>query len=170
MIINEEEAKVVRLIFFLYLYGYSTQDIAGLLSKLQCRTKKGNTRWNAGSVLQILKNERHCGDVRARKTFTPNYLDHKSKKNNRERNQYIEKNHHESIISRDDFIAVQHMITNAKYGSQKFLPYLNVVSEGVLKGFILVNIKWSGFKVKDYLEASETISKETDKDKSKINQ
>lgn len=34
LIINEKEAAVVRLIFFLYLYGYSIQEIAGLLSKL----------------------------------------------------------------------------------------------------------------------------------------
>ena len=42
-------------------------------------TQKGNDIWSSGSVLQILSNERYCGDVLARKTYTPNYLNHKPK-------------------------------------------------------------------------------------------
>ena len=49
-------------------------------------TKKGNSKWSPSSILQILQNERHCGDIIARKTWTPNYLDHKSKKNRNDRN------------------------------------------------------------------------------------
>ena len=157
LVINEEEAKIVRLIFFMYLYGYSAQKIADLLTRLNCRTKRGNIKWSPVSVLQILQNERHCGDVVARKTYTPNYLNHKSKKNINERNKYIMRNHHESIISRDDFLAVQHLISNSKYGKQNFLPTLQVVSEGILKGFVLVNTKWAGFKAEDYCSACNII-------------
>ena len=42
-----------------------------------------------GSVAGMLRNERYCGDVLARKTFTPNYLTHRSRKNNQDRNQYL---------------------------------------------------------------------------------
>ncbi len=42
--INEKEAKTVRLIFFMYLYGYSCQEIADSLTKLGRQTKKGNTK------------------------------------------------------------------------------------------------------------------------------
>lgn len=79
--INEEEAKIVRLIFFLYLFGYTCQEIADTLTEIGCETKRGNNVWNPGSILQILRNERYCGDVLTRKTFTPSYLDHKSRKN-----------------------------------------------------------------------------------------
>lgn len=154
LIINEEEAKIVRLIFFLYLYGYSLQQIADTLSKLNCKTKRGNLVWSTASIRQILQNERHCGDVLARKTFTPNYLDHKSKKNKRDRNQYLKRDHHERIISRDDYMAVQQMLENAKYGKQHFLPKMQVITEGVLKGFVLINTRWGGFTKEDYLEAS----------------
>ena len=106
LVINEEEANTVRLIFFSYLYGYSTQQIADALTQLSLYTKKGNQTWSAGTVLQILTNERYCGDVLARKTFTPNYLNHKSKKNNHDRNQYRQKDHHEGIISRADFFVL----------------------------------------------------------------
>ena len=114
LIINEEEAKTVRLIFFMYLYGYSTQQIADLLTILTRPTKKGNTTWSSSSVLGVLQNERHCGEVLAHKTFTPNYLDHKARKNCGDRNQYRQSNHHEAIIMPEDFVAVQRKISNAK--------------------------------------------------------
>lgn len=128
--INQSEAKTVRLIFFMYLYGYSCQEIANSLTKLGRQTKKGNTTWNTGSVLEILRNERHCGEILTRKTYTPSYLDHKSKKNRGERAQHRWKGEHEPIIPKDDFIAVQHLINNAKYGNKGILPELKVIPEG----------------------------------------
>lgn len=157
LIINEEEAKTVRLIFFMYLYGYTCTQIAEILTQLGRKTKKNNTTWAPGSVLQILQNERHCGDVLARKTWTPSYLDHKSKKNRQDRNQYRKRNHHEAIISRDDFIAVQRLISNAKYGNKGILPELSVIASGVLKGYVSVNPRWAGFKANDYIDASSSI-------------
>lgn len=158
LIINEEEAKTVRLAFFMYLYGYSSQQIADTFTKLGRKTKKGNTVWSANSIIQILQNERHCGDVLAHKTWTPNYLDHKTKKNRFNRTQYLHKNHHEAIVSRDDFIAVQKMISNAKYGNKGFLPELHVISNGVLKGYVSVNPRWAGFTADDYFAASASVS------------
>ena len=157
LVINEEEAKTVRLIFFMYLYGYTCQQIAETLTSLECETKKGNTTWSPASVLQQLRNERHCGDVLTRKTFTPSYLNHKSKKNEGERTQHRWRNHHEAIISMDDFIAVQHLINNAKYGNKGILPELQVVHEGALKGFVSVNPRWAGFRDVDYEVASESV-------------
>lgn len=93
------------------------------------------------------------------KTWTPNYLDHKSRKNNQDRNQYRKVGHHEAIISRDDFIAVQKLITNAKYGNKEILPELHVIQEGSLSGFISINPRWSGFKARDYFEASQSVLK-----------
>lgn len=158
LVINEDEAKTVRLIFFSYLYGYSAQQIADALTELERYTKKGNQSWAAGSVLQILSNERYCGDVLARKTFTPNYLNHKSKKNNHDRNQYLQKNHHDAIISREDFFAVQKMIRNAKYGNKGYFPEMHVMTSGILRGFVTVHPKWAGFSEDDYYLASESIN------------
>ena len=97
LIINEGEAKIVKLIFMMYLNGCTCQEIADTLTELGCETKKGNTVWSPGSILQILQNERHCGDVLAHKTYTPNYLNHKSKKNMQNRPQYRKRDHHEAI-------------------------------------------------------------------------
>lgn len=157
LIINKHEAKIVRLIFMMYLNGCTCQSIADMLTALGCKTKKGNTVWSSGSILHILQNERHCGDILARKTFTPNYLNHKSRKNYQNRNQYRRTEHHEAIISRDDFIAVQRLISNAKYGNKGILPELKVMKDGVLKGFVSINPRWAGFKEYDYINASKSV-------------
>ena len=164
LIINEDEAKTVKIIFFMYLAGFSTTKIAQTLTSLGRTTKLGNTKWSASSIMEILQNERHCGDVLARKTFTPNYLDHKSKKNVNERTQYYHENHHEPIISRDDFLAVQEMIRNSRYGGKGFLPELHVIDSGTLKGFVHVNPVWAGFKASDYIDASLGVFDESDTD------
>ena len=154
LVINEKEAKIVRLIFFLYLYGYTCQQIADTLTQLGCRTKKGNTVWSAGSVLQVLRNERHCGAVQARKTFTPNYLNHKSRKNRGDRLSYFAEDHHEPIITPEDYFAVQKLLSNAKYGGRGILPELHTVVDGPMCGFVAVNPRWAGFDAADYQEAS----------------
>lgn len=161
--INSEEAKTVQLVFFMYLYGYTCKNIADTLTELGRRTKKGNLSWSPGAILQILQNEKHCGDVLARKTWTPNYLNHKPQKNRQDRNQYRRKNNHEAIISRDDFIAVQRIISNAKYGHKGFLPELKIITDGALKGFVTINPRWAAFKVQDYLSASNSVCTEYDK-------
>ena len=167
LVINEDEANTVRLIFFSYLYGYTSQQIADALTDLERMTKRGNESWSSGSVMQILSNERYCGDVLARKTFTPNYLNHKPKKNNHDRNQYRQKDHHDAIISRDDFFAVQKMIRNAKYRNKGYFPEMQVVKSGVLKGFVVVHPKWAGFSVQDYYMASASVLDEVKKIPSK---
>lgn len=163
LVINEKEAESVRLIFFMYLYGYTCSQIADTLTKLGRQTKKNNTLWSPGSIFQILQNERHCGDVLARKTWTPNYLNHKSKKNRQNRNQYRKKNHHDAIISRDDFIAVQRLISNARYGHKGILPELQVIRDGALKGFVSINPRWVAFCSDDYRAASSSVDDDGNK-------
>ena len=162
LIINEEEAQTVKLIFMMYLAGENCNTIAEELTRLGRITKKGNTDWAPGSVYGILKNERYCGDVLARKTYTPNYLNHKSVKNNRNRPQYYQEDHHDPIVSREDYIAVQHIMDGAKYGYTRALPELKVIDRGVLRGFVQINPKWHGFKVKDYLEACHSVLTDED--------
>ena len=157
LVVNEDEAETVRLMFFMYLYGYTCQQIAETLTELERPTKKGNTTWSAGSILQQLRNERYCGEVLTRKTFTPSYLNHKSKKNMGDRTQHRLRDHHEAIISRDDFIAVQHLLANARYGNKGLLPELQVIPSGVFKGFVSVNPRWAGFNGHDYEIASESV-------------
>ena len=154
LVINHEEAPTVKLAFYMYLYGYSTKQIAEAFIALGRKTYLGNIKWTPGGIVQILRNERHCGDVFTRKTYTPNYRDHRSRKNTGQRPRSRYKNHHEAIVSRDDFIAVQRLLDNAKYRNNSFLPELRVIDSGILQGFVVINPRWAAFKEDDYLKAS----------------
>ena len=163
LVINEDEAETVRLIFAMYQNGKPCDFIAKTLMACKRKTKLGNTNWTPSTIHGVLHNERHCGDIIARKTWTPSYLDHKSVKNRVDENgewdkpQYYEANHHEAIISRDDYIAVQKMMTNAKYGGRRFMPELRVNSGGALHGFVSINPRWGAFSTYDYMFASRTV-------------
>lgn len=157
LIINPEEAKTVKLAFYMYLYGYTTQQIADTLIALERRSYLGNIKWTSSGVVQILRNERHCGDVLTRKTFTQDYRSHRQLKNRGDRPQSHYFNHHEGIVRRDDFIAVQRMLDNAKYGNRSILPELRVIESGILKGFVSINPRWAGFKEKEYYQASQSV-------------
>ena len=159
LVVNPKEAPTVKLIFYLYLYGYSTSEIAEILTRQGRKTYLGNIKWTSNAVVQVLRNERHCGDVLTRKTFTPNYLTHKAKKNKGDRPQSLYRNHHEAIVSREDYIAAQHLLDNSKYGNKSFLPELRVVDQGLLRGFVVLHPRWAGFQPEDYLQASAAVHK-----------
>lgn len=154
LIPNPDTMHIPKLMFYMYLFGYSTQQIADALTALEKKTYLGNVKWTASGVAQSMRNERYCGDVYTRKTFTKDVLSHKSVKNRGERPISHYYGEHEGIISRDDFIAVQHMLKNSKYGNKSMLPELRVIPEGLLKGFVIINPRWSGFKEQEYLRAS----------------
>lgn len=154
--VNEEEAETVRLCFYLFLNGFPTSEIAEIMMQLSRPTKTGNLKWTTSTVVNLLKNERYCGDVLSRKTFTPNYLDHKSKKNRHDRNQYRQMDHHKAIVERDIYNAAQKMLAATRYAKKGFpFPSLKVVDAGLLKGFVSVNRSWSGFSGEDYQNASK---------------
>lgn len=154
-ILNEEEADTVKLCYYLILNGFSPDDIAEILTQLKRKTKKGRTTWSASSVRIVLLNERHCGDVLSRKTFTPDYLTHKSKKNNNERNQYEQRDHHEAIVSREVFQATLFLLKCKGSGSYHKYPFLKVIDTGILKGYVPINLQWKGFSLEEYVYATE---------------
>ena len=150
----EEEYETVKLGYFMVLLGYTTDEIAEIYTKQGRKTRIGNTVWTRDSIAVMLRSERNCGDVLTRKTFTPSYLDHKAKKNRGERPQSQYLNWHEPIVSRDDYLAVQKLLDNQKYGNRSILPKLKVITGGLLKGYVIINPRWAGFTENDYLAAS----------------
>ena len=161
LIKNPETYRIPKLMFYMYIYGYSTRQIADVLTKLSKKTYLGNMKWTAGGVASTLRNERYCGDVRTRKRFklfAADVVDQKTFKNRGEKPQSYYKGEHEWIVTRDDFIAVQRIMNNARYGGTSLLPELKVIPEGLLKGFVIVHPKWASFTAEDYLKACESVS------------
>ena len=162
---NPKTKNIPKLMFFMYLYGYSTQKIADYLIKLSKRSYLGNIKWTASGVANTLRNERYCGDVRTRKRykiFVADVEDQKTFKNRGEKPQSYYKNEHESIISRDDFIAVQRIMDNAKFGGTSRLPELKVIPNGLLKGFVIIHPKWGSFTKEDYINACRNVDNEAE--------
>ena len=155
--VNENEARVVRFIFEAYLAGWSQEQIAALLTDIGCETKSGGTEWNSGSVGYILTNERYCGSVLTWKTFTADLYEHKHRKNNQDRDQYLYTDHHEAIVSVETFEAVQILLENRKHHMRGGLPMLHVIDEGIFRGFIPINHHWVNEDPGTYYDISNSV-------------
>jgi len=107
MVINEDEVDVVRYIFAECLAGKGGHVIARDLNDKGIPTRR-KREWTPGTVNAILRNEKYKGDVLFQKTFTDSsFVRHI---NNGEKAQYYVTEHHEAIISVEDFETAQAMI------------------------------------------------------------
>ena len=156
LIVNEQEAKIVRLCYALTALGYSFTEIAEKMTTLGLSTKSGNTNWTAGGVISLLANEKYAGAVKARKTVTPNYKTHKAKKNEGEKPQYYHENHHTPIVPQLAYDVAQRIIKNRR-GNVNGLPCLSAIPEGVLRGYVSVNKNLRGYTLRDYEVASQSV-------------
>ena len=107
LVINEEQAKVVRLIFDLYDSGKGPDTICRELKKRGIKTMTGRTNWNNTTVLGMLRNEKYMGDLLLQKTYTVDYLTHKRRENKGQRQKYKVEGAHEPIISIEQWNRVQ---------------------------------------------------------------
>ena len=105
--VNENEAKIVRLIYELYLSGLGASLVAKELENRGILTPDGGTRWSNVSVMNLLKNEKYNGTLKQRKRITPDYLSHKSKTNYGQEAFITIENNHEPIITKEMFDRVQ---------------------------------------------------------------
>ena len=104
MRIVPEEAEVVKRIFAECLAGTGTYTIAKRLNADHIPTQK-NGKWHGGTVNGILTNEKYTGDVLFQKTYTDDSFNRHT--NYGEVDQFFCENHHEAIISHEDFERVQ---------------------------------------------------------------
>lgn len=107
LIIDEEQAKVVRRIFKEYLEGSSLKNIADGLMADGIPTATGNLKWRGDGIRKILKNEKYIGDALLQKTYTVDVLTKKRVENTGIVPQYYVENNHEAIIPRELFMQVQ---------------------------------------------------------------
>ena len=105
--INEEQAKIVRLIFQLFLEGMTAGRIAKELTARHILTVTGKERWNAKTIRGILSNEKYTGCARIQKTFTPDFLTKKAVKNCGQVPSYFVEQSHPAIIDPAVFEMVQ---------------------------------------------------------------
>lgn len=107
IIVDPEQAVIVKRIFSELLAGKGTDAIAKKLNSENIPTKKGG-RWTSTSIRGILTNEKYTGDCIFQKTYTDsNFNRHR---NDGQLDQYYVTDHHEAIISHEDFDAAVALI------------------------------------------------------------
>lgn len=107
--INEEQAKIVRLIFDLYLKGIGGRTIAHQLNDMNIPTYF-NKKWSQSSISRIIKNEKYVGDLLGQKYYVVDPLSHKRCLNYGEKEQYYVKDHHKGIIDRGTWNKAQEIL------------------------------------------------------------
>ena len=108
MTVNRSGAEIVRQIFHKYgVEKKGTSVIARELREAGYKTLSGNAKWSNTYIIKVLKNEKYVGDLVQKKTITPDYLSHTKKYNHGEEEMVVICNHHEPIISRELWDAVQ---------------------------------------------------------------
>jgi DNA invertase Pin-like site-specific DNA recombinase len=107
LVVNKQQAEIVRFIFAEILSGKSLYKIADELNRRSIPSKKGG-RWTGTTIRCMACNEKYIGDAIFQKTYSDSLFNRY--KNNGEKEQYLIRNHHEPIISRVDFEAAQKVI------------------------------------------------------------
>lgn len=105
--INEKEAEIVRYIFRRYIEGVGGMVISRELEEQGYLSPRGNKRWTETTVLGIIKNEKYKGDLMMGKTYTVDPISKRRLDNYGEQDKFYIENHHEPIISEEDFEKAQ---------------------------------------------------------------
>ena len=120
-----EQAEVVKHIYNQFLMGASLRMIKTKLEADGIPNVAGDTAWTLSSIRSILSNEKYCGDVLLQKTYISDCISRKVIKNTGQLPMYLVQNHHEGIVSREIFDAVQVELARRNAGkspSKKHAP------------------------------------------------
>ena len=101
------QAEIVRELYKRYESGASLRNLKDWLEEKQIKTVLGTDDWSISVIKGILTNEKYCGDVLLQKTFCTDVISKKIVKNVGQMTQYYMPDHHEAIVSREQYNAVK---------------------------------------------------------------
>lgn len=110
LLINKDEAKIVKDIFAMYLKGKSMTEICDYLIETKVPTKRGGS-WYPSSMLSILTNPLYIGKIRYKDGTDKGFIKDTDK--------------YENIIDKDVFNNVQRIIGNRKKYTLRHYPKAN---------------------------------------------
>lgn len=114
LVLNKDEAVIIRRIYSMFLQGMTPHGIAARLTADSIKSPGGKDKWNAGAVRSILTNEKYKGDALLQKSYTVDFLTKKKKVNEGEIPQYYVEGNHEAIIQPEVFELVQQEMERRK--------------------------------------------------------
>lgn len=125
MTINEEGAEIVRLIFHKFANeGKGTHVIARELAEAGIKPMRVK-EWSNTVILRVIRNEKYCGDLVQKKTYTPDFLSHEKKYNRGQEEFVIIKDHHEPIVSRELFEKANRILDEKSLSQKGKAKYSN---------------------------------------------
>lgn len=139
LIPDPQEVPIVKCIFNSYLAGKSIEEIAAELNQADLKSSKMKSdRWYPSVVRYILTNEKYIGDSLVQKTYTPDELPLRQRRNKGEVLQYYIRNSHPAIIPREIYEAVQKLLKrrNDQHAPKREVqpsPLSNVMQCGLCK-------------------------------------
>ena len=163
--IEPAEAEIVRYIFDSFIEGASPSEIAESLTQQGIRSPKGMEYWRQATIRNILQNEKYCGDVRYQKSYSKDYLTHKSVKNRNVLPQWYWENDHPAIIKREQWNLAQELFKAGKWRKsnnpikvmeKKFT--VAKVKSGVLAGYFLLDMSWSKEERDQFIQIINSIN------------
>lgn len=104
LVINPDEAKIVRWIFSRYLSGDSLGKIVAGLGQQCISSPTGKSKWNREALNKLLSNEKYTGRVVLQKTVSTGTV---QIENDGLMERYLCTGTHEAIISEEMFKAAQ---------------------------------------------------------------
>ena len=113
-VIVPEEAEIVERIYTMYLSGMTVDVISRQLQSEHIVIPDKKFTFGKNMVMNILKNEKYCGDCILQKTVTIDCISKTRKKNEGEAPMYIVENSHPAIISREMFNRAQEELSKRK--------------------------------------------------------
>ena len=109
LVINPEEAEIVKTVFDLFIKYKSYSKVASILNELKVFTI-AKKRWTDKSIKETITNITYTGNIMLQKYFSPDPTRFHKKINNGYLDKYYIKNNHEPIISMDTFKQVEKII------------------------------------------------------------
>ena len=108
------EAEIVERIYTMYLSGMTVDVISRQLQSEHIVIPDKAFTFGKNMIMNILKNEKYCGDCILQKTVTVDCISKTRKKNEGEAPMYIVENSHPAIISREMFNRAQEELSKRK--------------------------------------------------------
>lgn len=128
MAIDKEQARIVKLIYKLYLEGTSPYVITQTLDLMGVPTPMKAPKWQKNTVVHILSNEKYMGDSYLQKTYVQDIISKKVVKNDGTKvPKYYVTNNHPAIIKRETFNEVQEQLAKRKTTTSSLYPLSNKI-------------------------------------------
>lgn len=134
ILVNKEQAAIVRMIFRMFLEGMTPYSIAKELTRQGIKSPMGKDKWYEKTVCRMLSNEKYKGDALLQKVFTVDFLQKKLKKNEGEVPQYYVEGNHEAIIDPQVFDMVQEELKRRNHNRESKYSGVSIYSSKIKCG------------------------------------